>query len=98
MKLSLPDRSPSLPVPGAAAPVTAPGHDATSGMVKLPQERLDAIEAQAEQLAVAVLHEPVRSEALRKSVEGVHALGTREIREASDLSSRLLERPRRPRS
>lgn len=93
MTPSLPDRSPSLPVPSAAAPVTAPGPDATSGMVKLPPEQLEALEAQAEQLAVAVLREPVRSEAFRQSVEGVHALGTREIREASDLSSRLLERP-----
>jgi uncharacterized protein YaaN involved in tellurite resistance len=93
MKLSPPDTKPSLPVPSAAAPVAAPEHDAASSMVRLPPERLKAIEAQAEQLAVAVLHEPVRSEAFRKSVEGVHAMGTREIREASGLSSRLLERP-----
>lgn len=84
---------PPAGVPTAAAPVGPLEPDAASGMVRLPADRLAAIDAKAEQFAALVLREPVRSEPFRRSVEGVHALGSREIEEASGLSSRLLERP-----
>jgi uncharacterized protein YaaN involved in tellurite resistance len=89
MSLILSDTGPLAP---AVAPA-APEADAPPVRVRLPQERLDEIEAKAEALATAVLREPLRSAPFRQSVEGVHALGAREIREAAGLSSRLLERP-----
>lgn len=79
--------------PTAAAPVGPIEPDAASGLVRLPADRLAAIGAKAEQFAALVLREPVRSEPFRRSVESVHALGSREIEEASGLSSRLLQRP-----
>jgi uncharacterized protein YaaN involved in tellurite resistance len=83
---------PTAGVPTAAAPVGPVAPDAASGMVRLPLERLAAIEAKAEQFAILVLREPVRSDPFRRAVEGMHALGSREIEEASGLSRRLLER------
>jgi uncharacterized protein YaaN involved in tellurite resistance len=93
MTPAFPDHDPSLAPPTAAAPVDAVAPQAAAGMVKLPPERLAAIDTKAEQFADLVLREPVRSEPFRQSVEGMHALGTREIREAAGMSSRLLERP-----
>ena len=85
----------SLPAnaPTAAAPVGPLGPDAAGHLVRLPAERVAELESKAEQFASLVLREPVRSEPFRRCVEGVHALGSREIEEASGLSSRLLERP-----
>ena len=91
--------SPTVPTAGvrpgpiAAEPVGPIGPDAAGSLVRLTPQRLTEIEAKAAQFTAAVLRDPVRSEPFRRSVEGVHALGTREIREASGLSSRLLERP-----
>ena len=93
MPPALPDHDPSPAPPTAAAPVRTLEPQAVAERVKLPPERLAAIDAKAEQFAELVLREPVRSEPFRQSVESMHGLGTREIREAAGMSSRLLERP-----
>jgi uncharacterized protein YaaN involved in tellurite resistance len=74
-------------------PVAARPPEQAAGMVKLNPDTLAQIDLKVGEFVDIVLRQEVRSPAFAAQAGSVHTLGNREIREAADLSNRLLERP-----
>ena len=97
---STPPSTPAAPTPSTddfvlepPKPVAARTPEQAAGMVKLGPETLAQIDLKVGEFVDIVLQQAVGSEAFRQQAGSVHALGSKEIREAADLSNRLLERP-----
>ncbi len=78
--------TPPEPVP-AIAPTQA------EGMVTLSNDEIRSLDERVRSFANTVVNLDVHSEAFRAEVDTVHAMGSREIRDAAGMSNRMLDRP-----
>ncbi len=65
------------------------------GLVKLDPQTLTQLDARVVEFAEALTEAELHSEEFEKRLDVVHKMGTREIREAANVSSRILDRPLR---
>lgn len=93
--MSLPDElSPpeTLTPPDPVPPVAK---ERAASMIKLTPEKVSQLDLRVDEFLDIILSQDVQSDGFKAKVSGVHTLGDRDIRAASDISSRLLERPMR---
>jgi uncharacterized protein YaaN involved in tellurite resistance len=64
-------------------------------MIKLAPTQLRELDARVDEFLDIILNHAVHTDTFKARVSGVHTLGDRDIRAASDISSRLLEQPMR---
>jgi uncharacterized protein YaaN involved in tellurite resistance len=74
-------------------PVEPVEKERAATMIKLDPAKLATLDAKVEEFLDIVLSQDVQSDAFKAKMEGVHTLGNREVREAAEVSNRLLERP-----
>lgn len=75
------------------APVAPVAQEQAAGMVKLEPAKVSELDAKVEQFVGIILSQAVASDDFKAKVDGVHNLGSAEIRAAAGVSNRLLERP-----
>jgi len=79
----------SLTAPKAVEPVKKEQAD---GLVKLDNPTFDRLDAKAVEFVNEVLQQGVNSEAFKNKVNVIHNMGNKEIRDAANMSNRMLER------
>lgn len=77
----------------APKPVEVVKRDQADGMVKLDDAALSRLDAKAKEFVDAVLADDVNTEAFKNRVNAIHNMGNKEIRESSNVSNRMLEKP-----
>ncbi len=83
-----------LTPPEPVGPVTGPEAEAMLPLGAQPNaDALARVDARVEALVEALTEADVHSEEFESRINAIHALGTREIREAANVSNRLLNRP-----
>jgi uncharacterized protein YaaN involved in tellurite resistance len=82
-----PDLSLTPPDPAASGAVT------TAPMVALDPQTTARLDAAVGTYLDALLAADPRSEAFKKKVDGIHALGNQEIKQSASVSNRMLDRP-----
>ena len=83
-----------LTPPEPVGPVTEPEAEAMLPLGAQPNaDALARVDARVEALVEALTEADVHSEEFESRINAIHALGTREIREAANVSNRLLNRP-----
>ena len=87
-ELTPPDLSATLTPPEVVQPVTQ-----TQGRIKLSGEATSNLDAKVQGFVDKILNTDAPSEDFKTKVEAVHRLGNEEIRRASSVSNRMLERP-----
>ena len=87
-ELTPPDLSATLTPPEVVQPVTQ-----TQGRIKLSGEATSNLDAKVQGFVDKILNADAPSEDFKTKVEAVHRLGNEEIRRASSVSNRMLERP-----
>src|SRR6478609_3282845 len=75
------------------APVQVVKPEQAAGAVPVPEGRQAELQTRASAFAIELAALDVRSPEFAKKVESITALGDREMRESSNVSSRMLERP-----
>jgi uncharacterized protein YaaN involved in tellurite resistance len=75
------------------APVTAPDREEAARMVPVTNEQREKLEQKVQEFIDIVVTVDVNSDAFKEKVSAIHKLGNAEIREAANMSSRMLERP-----
>ena len=80
----------SLEPPEAVENVTP---DEATALVKLEDETLVKLDARAEQFVAALSEAEVHGEVFEERLAVIHNMGTQEIREAANVSNRILNRP-----
>src|SRR6478609_2712355 len=75
------------------APVQVVAPEQAAGAVPVPEGRQAELQTRAASFAMELAALDVRSPEFAKKVESITALGDREMRESSNVSSRMLERP-----
>lgn len=63
------------------------------GMVQLEEATMAKLDARVVQFAETIAEADVHSEAFEKQLAVIHNMGTKEIREAANVSNRILDRP-----
>ncbi|RTR19413.1 toxic anion resistance protein [Deinococcus radiophilus] len=89
----LPDLIPPAPVLEAPAPVPIIAPEQGDEMVKLNEADKLALQQKAEQFVTGLLRGDSQSLNFTEGTRSLHNLGQEEIRKASSVSSRLMERP-----
>jgi uncharacterized protein YaaN involved in tellurite resistance len=79
----------SLTPPEPLTPASAP----SVPMVTLDPQTTARLDAAVDTYITAMLAADPQSDLFKKKVDGIHALGTQEIRESANVSNRMLERP-----
>ena len=87
-ELTPPDLTAPLEPPKPVAKVTE-----TEGRIRLSQEKLAELDVKVQGFVEKLLDTPAPSDEFKTKVEAVHRLGNEEIRRASSVSNRMLERP-----
>ena len=82
---------PDMLTPPAA--VAAPDKEAAASMVPVTDEQRDKLERKVQKFIDIVVSVDVNSETFKEKVNAIHNLGNAEIREAANMSSRMLDRP-----
>ena len=77
----------------APEPVQAVEKEQASAMVRLSQEVIPKLDDKVKQFILEVTDSDLQSEAFISKVNAIHNLGNAEIRAASNVSNRMLERP-----
>ena len=75
------------------APVAAPDKEEAARMVPVTDEQREKLEKKVQEFIDTVVGVDVNSESFKEKVSAIHNLGNAEIREAANMSSRMLERP-----
>ena len=75
------------------APVAVPDREEASRMVPVTDEQREKLEQKVQEFIDVVVSVDINNEAFKEKVNAIHRLGNAEIREAADMSSRMLERP-----
>ncbi len=76
-------------------PVTPVAPERAASMIKLAPAQLTELDAKVNEFLDIILSHAVHTETFKARVNGVHTLGDRDIKAASDISSRLLQHPMR---
>jgi uncharacterized protein YaaN involved in tellurite resistance len=84
---------PELQLLTPPAPVTAPAREEAARMVPVTDEQREKLEKKVQEFIDVVVSVDVNSDAFKEKVSAIHRLGNAEIREAANMSSRMLERP-----
>jgi uncharacterized protein YaaN involved in tellurite resistance len=87
--LTPPDREMLTP----PAPVAAPDKEEAARMVPVTDEQREKLEKKVQEFIDIVVTVDVNSESFKEKVSAIHNLGNAEIRQAANMSSRMLDRP-----
>ncbi|MGI9212950.1 MAG: toxic anion resistance protein [Methylococcaceae bacterium] len=93
--MSIPD---TLTPPEPLTPpetVTPVAPERAAGMIKLAPAQLSELDGRVDEFLNIILSHDIHTDTFKNRVKGVHTLGDRDIKAASDISSRLLEQPMR---
>jgi len=63
------------------------------GMVKLDDNTLDRLDAKATEFVQDVITDGVHTDNFKKKINAIHNMGNKEIRDASNVSNRMLDKP-----
>ncbi len=80
----------SLKAPEPVKPIKT---EQAEGLMKLDAETMENLDARADQFVNEVMVTKVNSDPFMDKVNAIHSLGSSEIRESSNVSNRLLNRP-----
>ncbi len=75
------------------APVAVPDREEAARMVPVTDEQREKLEHKVQEFIDVVVSVDINDEAFKEKVNAIHRLGNAEIREAANMSNRMLERP-----
>ncbi len=74
-------------------PITTVTKDQAGQMIKLEPATMEQLDAKVAEFVALITQADVHSQTLEQQVAAIHALGTKEIREAANVSNRILNEP-----
>lgn len=77
----------------APAPVPAVTPAQSGEMVNITSEQKARLDAQVQEFVSAILQQDAHGEVFKNKVDSIHNLGAQDIRQASNVSNRMLDRP-----